>query len=73
MPIVSSTHIVGHAQVDGRRYVTEQHTDDLGAVQVYEYLAPDGADYTAIRTARASAISQQLAEAEAQALIDSGT
>ncbi len=73
MPIVSSTHTVGHAQADGRSYVTEQHTDDIGAVHVIEYLAVAGADYTAIRTARASAISQQLAEAEAQALIDSGT
>lgn len=31
MPIVSSTHSVGHAQAGGRRYVTELHTDDVGA------------------------------------------
>lgn len=69
MPIVSSTHVVGHAQVDGRRYVTETHTDELGASIVVEYLAPLGADYVAIRTARAAAKDEALAEAEANALI----
>ena len=69
MPIVSSTHTVGHAQIDGRRYVTELHTDDVGAVLPAEYLAPLGADYVAIRNARAAQINEQLAEAEAAALI----
>lgn len=72
MPVVSSTHSVGPAQADGRRYVTEQHTDDLGAVLVFEYLSAVEADYVAIRTARVAQINEQLAEAEAQALIDSG-
>ena len=72
MPIVSSTHTVGHAQADGRRHVAELHTDDAGAVFRVEYLAPVGADYVAIRTARAVQISEQLAEAEAQALVDGG-
>lgn len=71
MPIITSTHTVGHAQVDGRRYVTEQHTDDLGAVMTLEYLAAADADHVAIRTARAAQINEQLAEAEAQALIAS--
>lgn len=68
MPIVSSTHVVGQAQADGRRYVTEQHTDDLGAVLLVEYLAAQDADYTAIRTARAAAINDRLAEEEATEL-----
>lgn len=72
MPIVSSTHTIGHAQIDGRRYVTERHTDDIGAVLEVEYLAADGADYTAIRAARASKINDELAEAEANALINGG-
>lgn len=72
MPIVSSTHTVGHEQADGRRYVTEQHTDDLGAVHLIDYLAAVGADYVAIRTARAAQINEALAEAEAAALIDGG-
>lgn len=69
MPIVSSTHVVGHAQADGRRYVTETHTDDLGAVVVIEYLAPVGADYVAIRTARAADLGEAMAVAEANAVI----
>lgn len=72
MPIVSSTHIVGHAQADGRRYVTERHTDDAGVVHLREYLAAEGADYVAVRDARAAQINADLAEAEAQALFGDG-
>ena len=72
MPIVSSTHTVGHPQVDGRRYVTESHTDDAGVVHSVEYLAAVNADYVAIRDARAVQINEQLAEAEAQALLTDG-
>lgn len=69
MAIVSSTHAVGHAQVDGRHYVTELHTDSLGAVHVVEYLAEPGADHVAIRDARAALISEQLAAAEADQVL----
>lgn len=72
MPIVNSTHTVGHEQIDGRRYVVEQHTDDLGAVLTFEYLAAPGTDYVAVRGARVAQINDALAEAEAQALIDDG-
>jgi hypothetical protein len=72
MPTVSSTHTVGHAQRDGRRYVTEAHTDNTGTVFAVEYLAAVGTDYVAVRDARATAISDQLAEAEARALADDG-
>lgn len=65
MSIVSSTHTLGHAQADGRRYVTERHTDSMGAVYVVEYLAAVGTDYVAVRDARAVVIADQLAEAEA--------
>lgn len=68
--IVSSTHVVGPAQVDGRHYVTETHTDHLGEAYALEYLAPVGADYIAIRTARAASLEVQLAEAEADALLN---
>lgn len=70
MSIVASTHVVGPAQVDGRHYVTETHTDHLGEVYALEYLAPVGADYVAIRTARAASLEAQLAEAEADALLN---
>lgn len=63
MPIVSSVHSVGHEQVDGRRYVVEQHTDSTGAVHVREYLAGT-VDYTAIRNARAALLEAELAENE---------
>lgn len=72
MPIVSSTHTVGHEQRDGRRYVAERHTDSTGAVFVVEYGPVPVIDYVAVRDARAAAISDQLAEAEAQALADNG-
>ena len=69
---IVSTHIVGHAQVDGRHYVTETHTDSVAGPIVVEYLAAVGTDYVAVRTARALAIADQLAEAEAVALADDG-
>ena len=72
MPIVSSAHTVGHSQVDGRKYVTESHTDDAGVVHRVEYLAVVNADYVAIRDARAVQINEQLAEAEAQSLLNDG-
>jgi hypothetical protein len=69
MPIVSSTHVVGHAQEDGRSYVTETHTDDAGAVLNVVYLAAVGTDYVAVRDARALTLSEQLAEQEASDLL----
>lgn len=69
MSIVTSTHAVGTAQKNGRAYVTETHTDHLGGVHRVEYLAAVGADYVAIRTARAAQIAVHLAEAEASALL----
>ena len=72
MPIVSSTQIVdAHQQQTGGRYVIERHTDELGVVyQVGPYLAPDGYDTAARLASRAVEISAQLAEAEAQELIN---
>lgn len=61
MPIVSSTHVVGHEQVDGRRYVTESHTDSEGVVHRVEYLAAVGTDYVAVREALRSLDLESLA------------
>jgi len=69
MPIVSSTHTLGSVQVDGRRYVTEDHVDQLSRHYLTEYLAAAAADYVAIRTARAVALSQQLIDAEISAAL----
>ena len=74
MPIVSSQSIIdAHAQAAGGRYVIERHQDDLGKVyQVGPYLAPDGFDVATRMASRAVQIDAQMAEAEAQALIDNG-
>lgn len=60
----SSVFSSGHAQRDGRRYVTETHTDDAGGVHRVEYLAAVGTDYTAVMQARAAQIDAALLEAE---------
>lgn len=71
MSIVSSTYTVdAHAQIDGRKYVTEMHTDSVGDVHRVEYLAPVGADYTAIMNARAVVISNALAQSEFEGMLD---
>lgn len=66
--MVSSTHVVGHAQVDGRRYVVELHTDVVGVVRRAEWLSPGNlsdAELTEICTARAAALDTELADREA--------
>lgn len=73
MSIVSSTFSIGHAQADGRKYVTETHIDNIGVAHSFEYLAGASADYAAIAAARAVQIQEQLAEAEFDALINDGT
>ena len=74
MPIVSSTFTQdAHVQRDGSRYTIERHTDDAGRVyQVGPYLAPVGFDVAARMASRAVQIGEQLAEAEAQALLNDG-
>lgn len=74
MPIVSSTYTIdAHTQRDGSRYVVERHTDDAGRVyQAGPYLVADESLVAARLAARAAEISDQLAEAEAQALLHDG-
>lgn len=59
MPIVNSTIIEDRAQVDGRRFVRERHTDNLGAIQEVSYLAEAGADVNAAMTARVATLDAQ--------------
>lgn len=70
MPITDSRYVPdAHTQRDGRRYVTEYHTDSTGFVHRIEYgPMPDGTDYQAIMEARAVQLSEQLAAQEAEAL-----
>lgn len=71
MPIVSSTYQPdAHTQVDGRRYVTESHTDATGAVHTLTYLADPGADYGAILAVHAQQLAQQMADAEYQSIVE---
>jgi hypothetical protein len=69
MPIVSSVFAVGSAQADGRAYVTETHTDHLGAVYTTIYLANAGTDYAVVMAARVPVIELGLADAEFEAKI----
>ena len=69
MPIVSSEYRLGHAQRDGRRYVTERHTLDTGEVIAREYGPVGEIDYAAVMTAEAARIEQALADAEFEGLI----
>ena len=69
MTIISSTFAAGHAQIDGRRYVTNTHTDHLGVQHKREYLASVGADHAVIAAAQGPQVEAELAEAEAAALL----
>lgn len=70
MAIVSTAINAGHEQIDGRRYVEELHTDHLGVVHSIEYLAAADADTAAIAAAHAVQIAEDMAEAEAAALLE---
>lgn len=69
MSIVSSTHTLGTVQRDGRRWVVEDHVDQVAKHYLVEYLAAAGADYVAIRAARAAVISQLLIDQEIAAAL----
>lgn len=65
MAIISSSLVVGHAQADGRRYVTETHIDHLGIEHRFEY-GPVGAevDCDAVMAARVVELAETLRAAE---------
>lgn len=65
MSIVSSIFIAGHAQIDGRRYVVEEHTDHVGTVHRREYgPVEDSVDKAALLVVNAVQLVEQLAEQE---------
>jgi uncharacterized protein YyaL (SSP411 family) len=59
--VLSSSYTVGHAQRDGRRYVSERHETDDGQVIEQSYLAATDADYEAILQDHAAQIDASLA------------
>lgn len=66
--IVQSTYTEGPPQADGRRYVTERHTDDAGKVYEFEWLGSQ--DASLVLSARAALLSNQItAQREAEALV----
>lgn len=73
MSIASSSYVVEPAQVDGRCFVREEHTDHLGAVHVFTYLAAVDTDYAAQLAARVPQIEDSLAVLEYHACLDSDT
>lgn len=64
MPILASSIVEDRVQVDGRRAVREAHTDDLGQVQVVDYLAEPDADVQAVLPIRAAILDALAAERE---------
>jgi hypothetical protein len=71
MPIKSSTIVEDSPQIDGRRYIREVHTDDVGVEHHVTYLAESKEDVEAILPIRVSQIDEQIAEKQVieQALI----
>jgi hypothetical protein len=55
MAIVSSTYTLEVPQVDGRRWVREDHVDQIGKHWLIRYLAAVGADYATILANHATA------------------
>ena len=62
--ITSSTHTLGSVQIDGRRWVREDHVDQSGVHHFADYLAAADADYVAIRTERALRLWERLVAQE---------
>lgn len=70
MPITSS-FVLGPAQADGRRYVTESHILDDGRTLVYEYLSDGVIDPQLILEERSVVINNSLAaRAAARAVVE---
>lgn len=64
MAITASQIIEDRAQVDGRRYVTELHTDHIGKQHRFTFLVPAAFDASAAMSARAVALVAHLADQE---------
>lgn len=69
--IVSSTYTEGPPQVDGRRYVSELHTDDRGQTYTYEWLGDQ--DAAMVLADRSAVLSAQIAAQRAAEAVVLGT
>lgn len=68
--ITSSVIVEDAAQKDGRRYITERHTDHVGGTYEVRYIALAAADVNATMTARVATIEAELAENEIRKNLD---
>ena len=77
MAIVISIIREDSPQADGRRRITEAHTDSLGEVYTRTYLAPQDFDAVGQLASRAVDLEERLADREyarnVQAILDGGT
>ena len=60
MPIVTSTVVDDRPQVDGRRWIQEQHTDQLGVKHSRAYVAAAGVNVPATFPQTQAILNQQL-------------
>lgn len=70
MTITSSQIIEDSPQTDGRRWITEEHTDHLGGKHRINYMAEGDADANAIMSIRVAGIEESLADNEETVAIE---
>jgi len=66
VPIVASVVVWDQPQRDGRRWIRERHTDQVGVAQFRDYLAEAGVNVPAGFPAIVAVLNQQLVDAEIQ-------
>lgn len=69
MPIVSSTIIADEPQIDGRRRITEQYTDQFGNLHMIAYLCPAVFDVQSVMIVRTAILNIQLQTNELDKMI----
>lgn len=69
--IINSIYKEGPTQQDGRRYVSETHTDDQGNTYTYEWLGDQNAE--AVLQLRSETLNKKLAEKAAALSLVEGT
>lgn len=72
MSIVTSKVVSDEMQEAGVRLIRERHTDHLGVVHERIYRAPAGFDAQGALAQSAVVLAEQLAQAEAEALLGGG-
>ena len=70
--IISSIIQWDNIQIDGRHSVREVHTDDVGNVFTYDYMADVGADVNAVMLARVPDVTAASDALEAQQALAAG-